>query len=225
MYNMRKRLLFVAVLVLLAGFVVGNITPVNAATSYFAGYNYYTSSVTGVLARLPYGNPNVPVSGGFPKGWALAWGANSYIQAGWIKNYGNSAPQYFVEYWNGCGQFCRYTYGTIDSNTHEYKVQQSGSNWCGYIDGYQKAPCVPTSQLGFTTASNEQYFGETTNTSIQLGGTGTSHFRMTRLSFQLSSVWTQVNTNNLSIYVSPGTSYHANAGFTSPDTWEDNWTQ
>ncbi len=146
-----------------------------------------------------------------------------HIQAGWLKNSGNSAPSYFVEYWNGCGNYCAFYYGTIDSNTHEYRVARSGSNWCGYIDGAQKA-CVSTSQLGFTTTSDQQYFGETTNTAIQLGGTGASHFRMTQLSTYISS-WTQVNTNNLSLYVSSGTSYHASKGFTSPDTWEDNWTQ
>lgn len=220
---MRWRLLFSMVLALLAGFVIGSITPVQAAGNYIAGYHYYASSVTGVLARLPYGNPNVPVSG-FSTEWVLAWGSNSYIQAGWLKNNGDSAPSYFVEHWNGCGSSCRFTYGTINSNIHEYKVQRSGSNWCGYIDGAQKA-CVSTSQLGFTTTADQQYFGETTDTAIQLGGTWTSHFRMTDLSFQNTSGWFQVNINYLSAYVSPGTSYHVSAGFTSPDTWEDNRTQ
>lgn len=219
---MHRRLLFLTVFALLAGFVVGNITPVNAATSYFAGYHNYASSVTGVLARLPYGNPSVPVSG-FSIEWVMAWGANSYVQAGWLKNHSDSTPSYFFEYWNGCGGSCRLYFGTIDSNTHEYKVQRSNNNWCAYIDGNAKS-CVSTSTVGFTTTSDEQYFGETFSTSIQLGGTGTSHFRMTQLSTYLSG-WTQVNTNNLSLYISPGTSYHASAGFTSPNTWEDNWAQ
>lgn len=221
---MRWRLMFLTVFALLAGFVAGNITPVKAATSYFAGYNYFASSVTGVLVRLPYSNPNVPVSGGQSTEWVLAKGPSTYIQAGWLKTSSNTAPKYFVEYWNGCGSFCRFTYGTINTSTHEYKVQRSGSNWCGYLDGAQK-DCASTSTLGFTTTSNEQYFGETSDPSIQLGGTGASHFRMTRLSFQNASGWLQVNTSSLSIYVSPGTTYHASNGFTSPDTWEDNWTQ
>ena len=221
---MRWRLLFLMTLALLVGFAFGNITPVNAATNYFAGYHYYASSATGVLVRLPYGNPSVPLFSGFSTEWVMAGGTNGYFQSGWLKNWWDSTPYYFVEYWNGCGSYCRFTYGTIDGNSHEYKVQRSGSNWCGYIDGYQK-DCASTGTVGFTTTSDEEYFGETTNTSIQLGGTGSSHFRMTRLSFTTGSGYVQVNTSNLSKYVSPGTNYHASAGFTSPDTWEENWTQ
>ncbi len=159
-----------------------------------------------------------PRNGLWQEGQALTF------KQGGLRTSSDSAPSYFVEYWNGCGNYCRFTYGTINSNVHEYKIQRSSIYWCGYIDGTQK-DCASTSTLGFTTTSDEQYFGETTDTSIQLGGTGTSHFRMTDLSFQDGSGWFQVNTNSLSIYVSPGTSYHASAGFTYPDTWEDNWTQ
>ena len=212
---MRWRLFLPIVISLLAGFVTGSLSLAEAATNYFAGYHYFASSVTGVLARLPYGNPSVPFGSGFSTEWVMAYGGGpNYIQAGWLKNWTDGTPSYFVEYAPGCGSYCRSYYGTIDGNVHEYRVERSGSTWCGYIDGYSKPNCTS----GFSTTSDEQYFGETTNTSIQLGGTGSSLFRMSRLSFNTGSGYLQVNTSNLSLYVSSGTNYHASDGFTSPDT-------
>lgn len=220
---MRRVLLMT--LALATGFVIGITTPAAAAGNYFAGYKYVTQ-LNAASALLPYGNPSVPFPVDFSSEWVMAYdGVNGYVQAGWLKHWWDGTPYYFFEYDNGCGGFCRYTYGTINTSTHEYKVKLVGSNWCGYIDGTQK-DCGSTSTIGFTTAPQALYSGETTDPAAQLGGTGASHYRMTRLSFTNTSGTTyQVNTNNLSLVLTSGTNYHADKGFSSPDTWIDNWTQ
>ncbi|HVP20549.1 MAG TPA: hypothetical protein VMS73_01680 [Anaerolineaceae bacterium] len=208
----------------LVGFLIFsiNIGNVGAAGRYYAGYFYGTSSVTGVRANISNANPNIPISGGTSSEWVMAVGSSSsyYTQAGWLKFYGDSAPKYWVEYAPGCGSSCQFRYGTIDSNPHEYKVEVSGSVFCGYIDGIQKA----CSNGGFTTTSNEQFFGESSDTSVDIGGTQFIHLRMSYLCTKSGATWTQVNTGYLTGKVD-STRYHIDKGFTNPYTWADNWTQ
>ena len=218
---MSKRIMILFMIGVLFGVLTFPIEKVGAASNYFAGYYYSSSSVVAVRANIPYANPSVTDSPGFTTEWVMAVGSSAsyYTQAGWIKYKSDSKPVYFDEYAPGCGGYCRFRYGNIDTNAHEYKVAISGQVFCGYIDGAQ----YDCSNGGFTTTSNEQYFGESTSTSDDIGGTSSSHLRMTYPSVEVGSTWYQVNTNSLT-GKDDASRYHIDKGFTSPYSWIDNWT-
>ena len=222
-----------APIALLLGFIAGTSVSVAASGNFFAGYEYSIVSNKGVEGSLPFDNPNVPSTVGefdFSTEWVMAAVASvGYVQAGWLKyRIDTSGPQYFFEYDNGCGSFCRFRYGTINSTSHRYTVQvvSSGTatNWCGFIDGTQK-DCGSSSTIGFATASRAIYSGETTETSIHLGGTASSPFRMYRLNYlNTNGSWYGVNTTQMVSVTSSGTRYRASVGYDTT-TYVKNWTE
>jgi hypothetical protein len=227
---MKRRifLLLSSVVALAAGFIFGMQTVFAVSGVFFAGYDY-TAQSNAVRAYLPFYNPNVPSTVGstdFSTEWVMANdGCCGYVQAGWLKyRTDTSGPQYFFEYDNGCGGYCRFRYGTINTSVHRYKVELVGGNWCGYIDSTQK-DCGPTGTIGFSTAPKITFSGETTNTDIQLGGTVSSPYRMYTLERKRTDgVWFGINTGSLGNITTAGTSYRASTGFDTT-TYVRNWTQ
>ena len=218
--------------ILLLGFLVGISITFATAGTFFAGVDY-TAQSNAVSGYIPFTNPSTPSSIG-TLGFSAEWvmtnsGTGNYVQVGWLKYPSDtSGPQYFFEYHGGCGSYCRFRYGTINSSDHNYKVQvvTSGTflNWCGFIDNVQKN-CGSSSTIGFSTAPKATWSGETTNTDAILGGTSASPVRIYTLTrLNTNGTWTQVNTNSLGNITTPGTNYHATSGWDTT-SYVKNWTE
>lgn len=220
---MNRNLKWFVPLALLIGFLLGTIPPVSATPiEAFAGY-YYPTTLTGVNANIAYKNPNVPASSSSE--WAMADNNPNYIQSGWLKYSGWSSPHYFGEY--HCATVCQFEYGAVPAGTtHLYEVSttsQTGLLWCIYIDGVCKTS-VSSSTVGFSTAPRAQYDGESHDTTTDIGGTATSHLRISTLQYRNTSFnWFGVNTSSLINYTTSGTRYRASNGF-SGTTFVDNWS-
>jgi hypothetical protein len=154
-----------------------------ASTGWFDdGGRITQNGLTGARATISYDNPWVGYSDSSV--WPMVAVGPNYVQSGYAKYAGQSGVHYFAEWTNGA-----YDSAYDMSGTHLYGVVLLGSYWTMYVDGTYLAQ-ISTSNIGFTTGYDAQYYAETHDSRDYSTGDNNNKVRFSQVQYTVGSGWT-----------------------------------